>query len=107
MLNFNLDHFLNEVPKGWHHLVKDTHNKILEIDPEYRIRQIKEKFGTLRYYYEPASLHKFNEIDRIIRAAEAVSSVVCQKCGDLGATLRNKNGWYATLCESHWNEWSK
>jgi len=107
MMNLELDHFLKEVPTGWHDLVKDTHKKIIAIDPEYRIRQIKEKFGNLRYYYEPSRLHMTVDIDKIIRTAEIVSSVICQDCGIVGASLVFKNGWYATLCDTHFEEWSK
>ena len=91
MMNLELDHFLNEVPSGWHHLVKSAHNRILEVDPEYRIRQIKEKFGTLRYYYEPSRSTATIEIDRIIKVAEIVSSVVCQDCGSLDGKMTKDN----------------
>ena len=107
MMNFKLDHFLEEAPAGWHELIRDTHNRILKVDPEYQIFQIKEKFGGLRYYYDASRSHAIPEIDKIIKTAEVVASVVCQNCGELGASLTVNNGWYATLCEKHIAEWSK
>ena len=38
------------VGKGWMPLVLECHRKLTALDPEYYIVQIKEKFGTLRYY---------------------------------------------------------
>lgn len=38
------------VGKGWHSIIDQLHEDILKLDPNYVIQQIKEKFGTLRYY---------------------------------------------------------
>lgn len=35
----------------WLPVIARTHVKLLYIDPNYQILQIKEKFGGLRYYY--------------------------------------------------------
>ena len=99
-MNLELDHFLNEVPTGWHDLVKNTHERIIQVDPEYQIRQIKEKFGNLRYYYEASRSHAIPEIDKIIRTAEVVSSVICQDCGTVGGKMRVIRHWYQTLCDA-------
>ena len=100
MMNLDLDHFLEEVPKGWYDLVVDTHKRIIAIDPDYRIRQIKQKFGNLRYYYEASRSTAVIEIDRIIRTAEIVSSVICQDCGNVSGKMRTIKSWYQTLCDT-------
>lgn len=36
--------------KGWYPLVIELDQKLAEIYPDYQLHQVKEKFGTLRYY---------------------------------------------------------
>ena len=36
--------------KGWYPLVIELDQKLAEIYPDYELHQVKEKFGTLRYY---------------------------------------------------------
>ncbi len=81
---------------GWYHLIDKLCSHIVELDPEkkcYAI-QVKEKFGTLRFYVGNAS----NEIHDAIEEAERKSSIVCERCGGEGKT-RNDRGWLRTLCE--------
>jgi len=59
------------------------------------IGQIKEKFGTLRFYMDGCN----DDIDVLIRAAEAESAETCEKCGEPGS-LRTAR-WFATLCDEH------
>lgn len=60
--------------------------------------QIKEKFGTLRFYY-----HGGDEvIDGMIQMAESISTFTCEKCGAPGK-LRG-TGWLYTACDNHTNE---
>jgi len=40
----------NPVGKGWVPIVEQLDKDISELDPDYNITQVKEKFGTLRYY---------------------------------------------------------
>lgn len=60
-------------------------------DPVY-IDQIKEKFGTMRFYVEADD----PIIDGIIRHAEFISSRTCEVTGNPGK-LCNNGGWYKTL----------
>ena len=41
-----------DVDEGWYQLVVDCDKELSQIDPDYQIYQIKEKFGTLRYYHK-------------------------------------------------------
>ena len=36
--------------RGWYPLIIELDQKLAEIEPEYTLHQVKEKFGTLRYY---------------------------------------------------------
>lgn len=85
-----------DAPKGWYPLIERLHAAIVERFPDYEVHQIKEKFGTLRYY---CSVDGNDEVFALITAAEAESARTCQKCG-AEATTNNTGGWYATLCVS-------
>lgn len=56
--------------------------------------QVKEKFGTLRFYVDGGD----EEVFRLIDTAEQESATICETCGAPG-TLVTK-GWCSTLCES-------
>lgn len=57
--------------------------------------QIKEKFGTLRFYTNGGN----EQIYGMIRMAESMSAVTCEECGNPGAT--RSGGWVRTLCDAH------
>jgi len=66
-----------EVGNGWIDLIYDVHCQIVEIDPDYKIIQIKQKLKGLRYYVESKNDPR---IDAIIRAAEDASFEICEYC---------------------------
>ena len=57
--------------------------------------QIKEKFGTLRFYTNGGN----EQIYGMIRMAESMSAVTCEECGAPGHT--HGGGWVRTLCDVH------
>lgn len=59
------------------------------------VKQIKEKFGTLRIYLEGYD----NAITEISNFAEHMSITTCEECGNIGS-LR-KGSWVKTLCDRH------
>jgi len=61
--------------------------------------QIKEKFGTLRFYYNGGD----DTIGGMVRMAESMSSVTCEECGNPGKT--RGPGWIRTLCDHHEKEY--
>lgn len=85
---------------GWFHLLYDLSSKLeplIAAMPEDEQRpvaaQVKEKFGTLRFYMDYANA----EMCAHIREAEAKSAVTCERCGVPGK-LR-QGGWLKTLCD--------
>jgi hypothetical protein len=60
-----------------------------------RVFQVKEKFGTLRFYVDGGT----DAMQACISYAEAASARTCEVCGKYG-TLR-KGGWLQTLCDFH------
>jgi hypothetical protein len=57
--------------------------------------QVKEKFGTLRFYYGGGD----DVVRGIERMAESMSAVTCETCGAPGVT--RSGGWIQTLCDTH------
>jgi hypothetical protein len=68
------------------------------------VAQIKEKFGTLRFYVDinGATKEVREQIDAIISDAEGKSCVTCEVCGKPGS--RRSTGWIQTLCDEHYAE---
>jgi hypothetical protein len=62
-------------------------------DTGFKVSQVKEKFGELRYYHSGSS----ERIHTLVRMAEYLSSVTCEQCGEPGK-LRGK-GWLKTECD--------
>jgi hypothetical protein len=60
-----------------------------------KVAQIKEKFGTLRFYIDNGNKVAF----AIAGYAEDMSVTTCEKCGNVGKTYTI--GWHKTLCEKH------
>lgn len=59
---------------AWEPILRATHERMRLVDPDYRIIQIKEKFWSLRYYFEASAglpEEKRAELNRIVSAAEA------------------------------------
>lgn len=66
-----------------------------------RVRQVKEKFGALRVYYDTAPLPNWirERVAKTVAEAEQQSTRTCEVCGRPG-WLRSRRGslWYRTLC---------
>ena len=97
-----------ECGDGWKDIIHRTHEKLEYIDPKYKISQIKEKFGGLRYYYNH-SFESYDDVrrkimDDIVTAAELEASRTCELCGanNLGdeVEVRVHNYWYFGYCKS-------
>jgi hypothetical protein len=76
-----------------HHL--DWKNRTSEVVPQVTLDQVKEKFGTLRFYYTGGD----DYIRGLVTMAEAMSATTCEVCGNPGE--RRDGGWIRTLCEQH------
>jgi hypothetical protein len=57
--------------------------------------QVKEKFGTLRFYYTGGD----DYISGMVTMAESMSGVTCEECGKPGT--RTSGGWIKTACKEH------
>jgi hypothetical protein len=90
------------VGKGWVPLLTRLATDLKNMGWTGAVEQIKEKFGSLRFYAlpdgVPAHLHEAFR-DRIT-AAEAESCRTCEMCGAPGAieSRRPNGGWIKCLC---------
>jgi hypothetical protein len=93
---------------GWYNIIDslcaniqnhiDWQTKQGKTVPQVVATQVKEKFGTLRFYYNGGD----DVIDGMVRMAESWSAVACEECGAPGT--QNSQGWIKTLCETHRRE---
>lgn len=69
--------------------------RVREIVPQVVVQQVKEKFGTLRFYYSGG-----DEVVRgMVSMAESMSARTCEECGSPGKQVGG--GWITTLCQEH------
>ncbi len=93
-------------PKEWDY--QQAEKVFEDIEPQCRIVpeacrqvvavQIKEKFGTLRFYYDGGDEY----VSGLVSMAESMSACMCEECGAPGET--GGTGWIRTLCEEHRKE---
>lgn len=93
-----------ECGRGWLELIMACHYKLESLDPNYKILQIKEKYGNLRYYFSTNTDDETRrKMQNIAFDYEERSCEVCEECGYPG-TLEKFEGWYKTLCDTHWEQ---
>lgn len=106
-----------ECGEGWLPLI-DTLCKGLQWNtdknnfPQVEATQVKEKYGTLRFYYisfwpsdckktddeESQESYKHEHINGMISFAEQISGIICETCGTTKDTFQTE-GWVRTTCE--------
>lgn len=95
--------------KGWLPIIEDLNETLRQIAPDYVIDQIKEKFGSLRYYITLPAPEKlleglweraYDEIDK----AERLSERTCVECGEVGSIQKVIGSYVLALCEEHLKE---
>lgn len=90
-----------ECGDGWFDLLSGLCAKLdaLQLGPNFKIVQVKEKFGMLRVYVSDAPKEKRKEVDKLISRAESESSAICEHCGKPGKITHLNQGCYIiTLC---------
>ena len=86
-----------EVDEGWYQLILDCDAELSEIDPKYDLLQVKEKFGGLRYYFQPSDSSYREKMDAVVAKYEQVASNTCEVTGKEGILMKSIGGWYKTL----------
>lgn len=95
--------WLDDMPDGWRNafglqMCEDLKNALLEeggekLLSEYRIDQIKEKFGYLRWYDNWTT----KKVQDIIRKYEDLSARTCISCGKPATKI--SRGWICPWCD--------
>ena len=92
-----------ECGDGWYDLLNTVcgsiqwhldHNADADTE-QVTVEQIKEKFGTLRFYESGGD----SVTAAYVRIVEDISAKLCEVCGNRGR-LRT-GGWIKTLCDTH------
>jgi hypothetical protein len=79
-------------------MIENPLREVPKIIPQVTLDQVKEKFGTLRFYYTGGD----DEIRGMVRMAESMSAVTCEECGLPGT--QTQGGWIKTACAAHRGE---
>jgi hypothetical protein len=102
-----------EIPDSWYHLLDSLCETIMDIEYNYknlkvRASQVKEKYATLRFYYniEGKLKDKSRSADRIhalldgaLWMATHMCSKICFDCGSSLDVTSTKKGWIVYLCK--------
>lgn len=94
-----------EIGDGWYNIIDQLcaniqhyinwKNRDEQVVPQVVAIQVKEKFGSLRFYYDGGD----DKVDGMVGMAESMSTVTCETCGSPG--LLQRGGWLYTACQQH------
>lgn len=88
--------------EGWYKILGELDTKLAYLDPDYKINQVKEKFGTLRFYFETTKDGLIRDImNDCVDAATYASSYTCEYCASPLGMLQD-DGWVKTACPECW-----
>ena len=82
-------------------ITRELENGPDELLAEFRVDQIKEKFGGLRFYVSVGN----DDIYNLIRVAENECDKLCEDCGKPGE--RRRGGWIKTRCDACQTAWEE
>ena len=93
-----------ECGDGWVELLKKLTTELKEIDVQKQIKvfQVKEKFGSLRFYveYDKENILEpwlYKKANDIISKYESMSETTCEVCGKVGK-IKSINHWLRCRC---------
>lgn len=93
---------LDCMPIGWRNtlgipLCEELREELIRIDPsllnKYRVSQVKEKYGTLRWYADSYS----DQMEDILTKYEDISQYTCVVCGKINVPIFD-DGWISPFC---------
>ena len=92
---------VNDPDFEWTKFGEREERKVPELIEQVVAKQIKEKFGTLRFYYNGGD----DYILGLVAMADSMTSRVCEECGSPGvARSTKKQRWVCVLCDKHAEE---
>lgn len=95
-----------ECNAGWSDMIRAMAEWLREIgvsDADFNFTQVKEKFAGLRAYSVTVDmLHsKSTRVRNIVSAFEAISTGICESCGEPGKVRKTEHGYFYTACDKH------
>jgi len=89
---------IDAMPKGWRkafgdQMLKELKEALGDFADKYRITQIKEKYGALRWYDSGCT----KEGHDVVNKYEQLSNYICIKCGKPATKVTT--GWISPLCD--------
>lgn len=96
---------LIDVNPGWFPLLERLDVTLAELAPNYRVQQVKSKFGSLSFSASPSNdPYDYNEaFNDAIRTVEWASIEVCEICGAQARQYVIRM-WVWTVCDKHADE---
>ena len=95
----------DDVPHGWRHVVESLDDEIQNVINQggisnYRVVQLKEKYGTLRLYdeYNYEYEEQRQRLQDLNAIYEGISEHTCAYCGKYPSRVL-KYGWILPVCE--------
>ena len=99
---------------GWFEMIKELSLKLEKLINKYikdypddiyipTAAQVKEKFGSLRFYMSGGT----EEMCQLIENAENLSEEICEECGKKGKIGEDCGGWLMTRCDDCWEKINK
>jgi hypothetical protein len=81
------------VGPGWVPILDRLAEDLIKLGWDRDLAQVKEKFGTLRFYVNRST----KEMDERINQAESESEKTCETCGKPGSV--RGEGWVVAICD--------
>lgn len=100
----DLEDHLRYVGEGWKGLIRKMYAKIIAVDPDIEIKQVKERFGALIFYWSSPNNDLQEEVQKLVDSAEEISMTTCRVCGASKTPTESRSGWLTTTCEQHSKE---
>lgn len=90
--------------RGWFPIVVEIHERLVAVDPDYEVHQVKEKFGKLCYYFRASDTvdkHTKALMSELVADAESRCATICEACGARDAVLCvGALSWHKTVCSA-------
>lgn len=98
---------------GWMPIVIELDEKLADLDPDYKMASVKEKFGVLRVGTEMSveqdqtSSTLWDEFYDTVQEYEDKTFTMCEECGGIGQLVKTDTGWLKTRCLDHSEDTTK
>lgn len=85
------------IGRGWFPHVKELIETLIGMGWDKDLHQIKEKFGSMRFYIGEGTTEMFD----LIGVYENMTFTMCEVCGDVGKIGSHGGYWAKCLCPEH------